>query len=370
MAIVVTGADGFIARNLRVRLRELGHSDVRCVTRATPADELRAALAGADWVFHLAGVNRPKDESEFAQGNAEFTRALCRMLAAAPRPAKVVYASSTQAALDNPYGRSKRAAEDALLQYGKDSGAPVFLFRLTNVFGKWARPYYNSAVATFCDQAAKGLPLTINDPQAPLRLVYIDDVVAAFVRLLTTGDVASGLVEVAPIYETTVGEVATLLREFVDSRRSLVTQRVGTGLVRALYSTYVSCLQPASFAYETPKYSDHRGEFVEMLKTPDCGQFSYFTATPGVTRGEHYHHSKTEKFLVIRGVARFAFRHIDSGERHELDVRGGEARIVETVPGWTHNISNIGQEELVVMLWANEIFERDRPDTVPLKVGS
>lgn len=368
MRIVVTGADGFIGKNLRLRLRELGHDDVVGVTRGTSVAQLRAALVGAEFVFHLAGVNRPQDPAEFTTGNAGFTGTLCEALAAAGSRARVVFASSTQAALDNPYGRSKRTAEQTLLEHGAATGASVSVLRLPNVFGKWSRPHYNSAVATFCHQIARGLPITIHDAAAPLQLVYVDDVVAAFVALLGAQAPATVGPDVSPVYQTTVGEVAEVLRSFAASRTTLVTPAVGTGLVRALYATYVSFLPTERFEYGVPRHADARGVFVEMLKTPDCGQFSYFTAHPGITRGEHYHHSKTEKFLVIRGTARFGFRHVDTGERHEIETRGGEGRIVETVPGWTHNITNVGDDELIVMLWANEIFDRDRPDTIAMKV--
>lgn len=365
MRIVITGADGFIGKNLRLRLGELGQHEVACITRATPQPEFESLLAGADFVYHLAGVNRPRDPGEFASGNTGTTEALCKALAGRATP--VAYASSTQAALDNAYGASKRAAEEALLAHARSSGAAVHLLRLTNVFGKWARPNYNSAVATFCHNVTRGLPITVHDERAPLKLVYIDDVVEAFTRLLDGGG-AGGYVDAGPVYETTVGEVADTVRGFSHSRTSLLTDRVGTGLVRALYSTYLSYLPPESFAYRVPSHADARGEFVEMLKTPDCGQFSYFTAHPGVTRGEHYHHSKTEKFLVIKGTAHFGFRQVQSGETRELVVRGGEGAIVETAPGWTHNITNIGDDEMIVMLWANEVFDRARPDTIAQKV--
>ena len=363
MRIVITGADGFIGRNLSVRLGEQGFTDVVGITLESSSDDLRAALQEAGFVFHLAGINRPKDVSEFATGNAAFTETVCELLAAAGNKAPVVLSSSTQAAVDNPYGLSKRAAEDALLKHSAASGAPVYLFRLTNVFGKWAQPNYNSAVATFCHNTARGGEISINDPAAALRLVYVDDVVEAFIGLLNKPETPSGFVEAGPEYETTVGEVAEMVRGFAASRASMLTPRVGLGLVRALYSTYLSYLPPESFAYEVPRHGDPRGVFVEMLKTPDCGQFSYFTAHPGITRGEHYHHSKTEKFLVIKGPAHFGFRHITTGERYELVTKGGEARIVETVPGWTHNITNIGDDEMIVMLWANEIFDQKKPDT-------
>lgn len=369
MRIVITGADGFIGRNLSVRLGELGFTDVVGITLDSSGADLREALQGAGFVFHLAGVNRPKDVSEFATGNAGFTETVCQLLQELGSKASVVLASSTQAALDNPYGRSKRAAEDALRTHAAASGVAVYLFRLTNVFGKWARPNYNSAVATFCHNTARGGEISINDPAAVLRLVYVDDVIESFVGLLNTPATPSGFVAAGPEYETTVGEVADMVRGFAASRASMLTPRVGLGLVRALYSTYLSYLPPESFAYEVPRHGDPRGVFVEMLKTPDCGQFSYFTAHPGITRGEHYHHSKTEKFLVIKGTAHFGFRHITTGERYELVTKGGEARIVETVPGWTHNITNIGDDEMIVMLWANEIFDQKKPDTFAMKVN-
>lgn len=369
MRIVVTGADGFIGRNLLARLRELDHDhDIVRVTRATDAEGLIRALAGANFVFHLAGINRPKDELEFATGNADFTRTLCEAASTQGRPVTIVYTSSTQAALDNPYGRSKREAEDILSRYARETGSAVHIFRLTNVFGKWARPNYNSAVATFCYNIAHGLPITINDPDAPLRLVYIDDVAAAFIKLLDPTTKASGVTELKPVYETTVGEVADTLRSFAEGRNSMVTLKVGTGFLRALHATYLSYLDPSSFAYEVPIHADNRGEFIEMLKTQDSGQLSYFTARPGITRGEHYHHTKTEKFLVIRGTARFGFRHIDTNQTFEIVTKGGEATIVETVPGWAHNVTNIGDDELICMLWANEIFDRDNPDTIAYKV--
>jgi UDP-2-acetamido-2,6-beta-L-arabino-hexul-4-ose reductase len=370
MQIVVTGSDGFIGKNLLVRLREAGYNDVTGITRSTGTEAAQLAFAGADVVFHLAGVNRPQDPLEFGRGNTDLTQNLATQLSEAGRRSTVVYASSTQAALDNPYGRSKLAAEAALRAYALNTGAAVQVLRLTNVFGKWSRPDYNSAVATFCHNLARGKPISVNNPSTPLRLLYIDDLMETFLQCLVHAPMEGlHLSEPGPVYETTVGEVAATLSSFALSRVSLQTDRVGTGLVRALYSTYLSFLPTEAFAYDVPRHADARGVFVEMLKTPDSGQFSYFTAHPGVTRGEHYHHSKTEKFLVIKGTAHYGFRHILSGQCHELVVSGGQGRIVETVPGWTHNITNIGSDELVVMLWANEIFDRSKPDTVALKVS-
>lgn len=367
MAVVVTGARGFIGQNLMVHLAERG-VDVAPIGSDSSEADLRSALVGADFVFHLAGVNRPETDDGFTAGNVDATRRLCDLMVETGRAIPVVYASSIQAERDNAYGRSKRAAEDLLLAYGQTTGAPVRVFRLANVFGKWSRPNYNSAVATFCHNIARGLDITVNDPSAALKLVYVDDVVSCFLATMDGVDGDAGFTEAGPVYETTVGEVADLIRSFADNRETLLIGRVGTGLTRALHSTFLSYLTPEAFSYEVPRHGDARGVFVEMLKTPDCGQFSYFTAGPGITRGQHYHHTKTEKFLVLTGEARFGFRHIVTNERYDLVTRGGEGRIVETIPGWTHDITNIGDTEMVVMLWANEIFDRARPDTVAQKV--
>ncbi|MGO4303101.1 UDP-2-acetamido-2,6-beta-L-arabino-hexul-4-ose reductase [Cupriavidus sp. RAF12] len=370
MNVLITGADGFVGKNLRLHFAERKDVQVRTFTRDDDVASLPALLSEADFVFHLAGVNRPQDPAEFVSGNAGLTELLCKALcdeaATRGRRVPVIYTSSTQAERDNAYGASKRAAEQALFAAQASHQVPVHVFRLPNVFGKWCKPNYNSAVATFCHNVARDLPIQVNDPAAPVTLVYVDDVVERFVQLMDGADSqtdADGFATVTPQYTTTVGELADNIRTFRDSRNTLVTERVGTGLVRALYATYVSYLPVESFAYTVPQYGDPRGVFVEMLKTPDCGQFSYFTAHPGITRGGHYHHTKTEKFLVIKGQARFKFRHMQTGETHELVTSGDKAEIVETVPGWTHDITNIGQDEMIVMLWANEVFDRARPDT-------
>ncbi len=370
MKVLITGANGFVGKNLRIHLAERKDVEVLCYTREHSVDELPELLDGVGFVFHLAGINRPQDPAEFAAGNTDLTVALCAAVAgiagATGRKVPVVFTSSIQAAQNNPYGASKRAAEEALFVLQRQHGVPVHVFRLPNVFGKWCKPNYNSAVATFCHNIARDLPIKVNDPAVPLTLVYVDDVLHRFIQLMDGADAAvdtNGFAVVAPQYTTTVGEVARLIQAFKNSRWTLVTERVGTGLVRALYATYVSFLPPESFTYTVPMHGDARGVFVEMLKTHDSGQFSYFTAHPGLTRGGHYHHSKTEKFLVIRGQAHFKFRHMHTGETHELTTSGAKAEIVETVPGWTHDITNIGTEELTVMLWANEVFERQHPDT-------
>ena len=369
MNVLVTGADGFIGKNLCVALREREGFEVLPVTRATDAEALAGMVARVDAVVHLAGVNRPQDVAEFTTGNADFTASLCEAMLHTGRTIPVVFASSIQAEHDNPYGASKRAAEDHLRRYGQASGADVALYRLANVFGKWSRPNYNSAVATFCHNIARGLPIQINDPNAEVRLIYIDDVVDALLAFLASPCAGVRQCEAGPVHAITVGALAKQIEAFKTVRDTLVSERVGTGLVRALYATYVSFLPPEAFSYGVPKYGDARGVFVEMLKTPDCGQFSFFTAHPGITRGGHYHHTKTEKFLVIKGRARYRFRHLLTDETFEVDSDGTSPLVVETIPGWAHDITTIGDDELVVMLWANEIFDRQKPDTVASTVA-
>ena len=368
MNILVTGSNGFIGQNLCVFLHEAGYDKVSTVTREDTDACILAKVNQADFIYHLAGINRPKNELDFKKGNTDLTALIVNELIASGKKTPVVLSSSIQASVDNAYGVSKAGAEKVVKLYQVETGAKVYIYRLPNVFGKWCRPNYNSAVATFCHNTINDLPITINDAKAELTLVYIDDVCKNFVRLLDPSVVTSDCCEIAPVYKTSVGGVVELLKTFKHSRESLITEKVGTEFTRALYSTYVSYLQPEQFSYPVTRHTDERGTFVEMLKTEDSGQFSFFTAHPGITRGGHYHHTKTEKFLVIKGKASFKFRHIASGEFYELLVDGEESRIVETAPGWSHDITNIGDEEMIVMLWANEIFDRENPDTINFKV--
>lgn len=365
MRVLVTGADGFIGRNLCVHLRERGHVAVP-FTRVDDFATLPSLLSTVDGVAHLAGANRPLSPDGFKRDNRELTEALVAGLASSDRPLPVVFASSAQATLDNPYGRSKLEAELALAALA--DAAPVIIMRLPNVFGKWARPFYNSAVATFCHQAARSLPLSVNDAEAPLALVHVDDVVAAIIAALAETRLGLHRPEVGPVHRTTVGEVAAILERLVADRRALRVGEVGSGLERALYATLLTYLETHEFAYDVPVYGDARGRFVEVVKTASSGQFSYFTQVAGVERGSHYHHSKSEKFLVVRGRARFRFRHLITGERVDVEADAAQPRIVDTIPGWTHDVQNLGEEEMIVLVWANEVFDRERPDTVPAMV--
>lgn len=364
--IAVTGADGFIGRNLAVRLGELGHN-VLPLVRGSERREWFAVIARADAVVHLAGANRPVDPDDFMRINHGTADLLADAIVAAERPVRVIYASSSRSIEPTDYGRSKLAGEERLEALAAQVGSLVYILRLPNVFGKWARPNYNSAVATFCHNVARDLPIRIDDPASPLSLVYIDDVVESIVALLNS-PTESGQVAVWPIYDTTVGAVADTIAGFRRDRADNLIDSVGIGLTRALYSTYVASLPVTEFSYPISAHSDPRGSFSEMLKTRTSGQFSYFTAHPGVTRGGHYHHSKTEKFLIVHGTARFRFRHVVTGEMHAIDVSSECPEIVETVPGWAHDVTNIGDTPLISLLWANEIFDRDHPDTIAAKV--
>ena len=369
MKVLITGANGFVGKNLQIRLTE---EKINFVTflHTDSDDALKEKIASTDFIVHLAGVNRPKNENEFAEGNTDLTRKITTILKKSNSKSPVIYSSSIQAELDNPYGLSKKYAENALSELSENCGNLVYNYRLPNVFGKWCKPNYNSAVATFCYNTVNGLAIQVNDPDAVINLVYIDDVVNEFIQVIknTIQKIAIEKTEVEPVYQITVGDLVTQLALFKESKSSSIIERVGTGLTRALYSTYISYFKPEAFNYGLTKHEDPRGVFVEMLKTKDSGQFSFFSAHSGITRGGHYHHSKNEKFLVIKGKAKFGFRNIATNEFYEVITSSDEPQVVETVPGWSHDITNIGDDEMFVMLWANEIFDPEKPDTIYHKV--
>lgn len=367
MNVLVTGAHGFIAKNLIFRLNELD-IQVLTYTRKNSTQDLEELIKVADFIVHLAGENRPKEEQDFDTVNAELTAYICDLLRSLGKNIPFILASSTQAKFNNAYGKSKLNAENSVKMLEIDTACSVYVYRLPGVFGKWCKPNYNSVVATFCYNISHNLPIKVSNPDLELTLVYIDDVIEEFLK--TIQGIKNNKIElsVQPEYKITLGNLSNQIKMFKESRNTLVSERVGNGFIRKLYSTYVSYLSPEQFTYTIPTYGDDRGTFSEILKTKDSGQFSFFTALPGLTRGEHYHHSKTEKFLVIHGKAKFNFRHIITEETYEIITSSKELKIVETVPGWSHNITNIGLEEMIVLLWANEIFDPNNPDTVAHKV--
>ncbi|OYU45455.1 MAG: capsular biosynthesis protein [Burkholderiales bacterium PBB4] len=369
MRVLITGADGFIGKNLQLHLAERNDVNVTRFTRSDCISGLPELLREIDCVFHLAGVNRPRDDIEFESGNVNLTRALTEAIStcvdSTGKKPSVIYTSSIQAEGSSPYGKSKRNAEQLLQALAYSHQVPVHVFRLPNVFGKWCKPNYNSVVATFCHNIALGLPIHIRDESATLNLLYVDDLVTHLLKVMD-GEVVVDPCHfdvLAPHYTATVGALARQIQAFKQSRTTLTTEPVGVGLQRALYATYISYLPAEAFSYPIPRYEDSRGVFVEFLKTSNAGQVSFLTVNPGITRGGHYHHSKTEKFLVVQGRARFKFRHMLTNVTHVLETAGEKPEVVETVPGWAHDITNVGTKEMIVMLWANEVFDRIRPDT-------
>ncbi|TGL37117.1 UDP-2-acetamido-2,6-beta-L-arabino-hexul-4-ose reductase [Leptospira perdikensis] len=364
MKVLITGSEGFIGKNLHLFLAEKKELQLFLSSRNTSEVELDSYLREAEVIFHLAGVNRPKAEKEFEEGNTNSTKQIVEKLTSINKNTTIIYASSAQAGIDNPYGRSKKQAEEILCEYQKKTNARVLIYRFPNVFGKFAKPNYNSVVATFCHNISRALPIEIHDPSKVLNLVFIDDILSEFYQRLVHSTESRELYpSISPEYTTTLQELADTLYRFEKVRTSLHISSVGTNFQRALYSTFISYMPINECQYNIPSYEDPRGRFVEMLKTESSGQFSYFTAPPGITRGRHYHHTKTEKFLIIQGKALFRFQHLVTKEYYEVKVEGEKPMIVDTIPGWTHDITNIGDNELIVMLWANEVFNRDLPDT-------
>lgn len=369
MKILVTGAHGFVGKNLVAALRNQGFMHLLEYDLNTNPILLDDFARDCDFVFHLAGVNRPENNDDFMKGNFGFTSQLLDALKRHNNKAPVLITSSTQAALDNPYGKSKKAGEDLLFAYSKETGAAVYIYRLPNVFGKWCRPNYNSAVATFCNNIANDLPVQVNDPNVNMTLVYIDDVVASFIDKLKNGTVSDQNFEkVTPFYEIKLGEIVNLIRSFKESRQSLYVPDMGDGFTKKLYSTYLSYLPADQFSYYLKMNTDNRGTFTEFLKTNDRGQVSVNISKPGITKGNHWHHTKNEKFLVVSGTGVIRFRKIDTEEVIEYFVSGEKLEVVDIPVGYTHNIENLGETDMVTIMWVNEVYDAEKPDTFFEKV--
>jgi UDP-2-acetamido-2,6-beta-L-arabino-hexul-4-ose reductase len=366
--ILVTGARGFIGKNLVVALERGEGTDVFPFDLDLPVADLERGLAQGDVVFHLAGVNRPGSEEEFEKGNVDPLRDILSRLERNGRRPLLVLASSTQALRDNPYGRSKRKAEELLLDYASRTGTPARIFRLPGVFGKWCRPNYNSVVATFCHSIARGLPIEISDPAATVELVHVDDVVLAFLGLLKGGVEGADFATVQPVFKTTLGELAGLLTDFHATRKILEVKDLSDPFHRRLFGTFVSYQPSDALAYALPVRSDVRGELAEFLKAGGHGQIFLSRTRPGITRGGHYHDLKVEKFLVVEGQAVIRFRHILTDERAEFAVSGTGLEVVDIPPGWTHSIENTGTSDLVTLFWSSEVHDPDRPDTFRAEV--
>lgn len=369
MKILVTGAKGFIGKNLVAELKNRKYMDVFEYDKDTDPSLLDEYCKKADFVFHLAGVNRPKDQSEFMEGNFGFTSILLDTLKKYHNNCPVMISSSIQAELDNPYGKSKKAGEDLLFEYGKETGTKVLVYRFPNVFGKWCRPNYNSAVATFCYNISHDLPITVNDPNAVMRLVYIDDVVDELINALNGKENRVGnFCEVPIVHTIKLGKIADLLYLFKKSREERSIPDMSDAFTKKLYSTYLSYLPENQFSYELKMNVDNRGSFTEFIKTPERGQVSVNISKPGITKGNHWHHTKNEKFLVVSGKGVIRFRKVDSDDIIEYYVSGDKLEVVDIPPGYTHNIENLGDTDMVTIMWANECFDPEKPDTYYLEV--
>ena len=371
MNILITGARGFMGKNLRSALTGRYGDAHRLMLLDMPhtEEELLAAAAEADFVFHLAGVNRPTDPADFQKGNADFTRQLLTLLKERGKRPPVLLSSSIQAALENPYGQSKLSAEQAVADYGRETGSAVYLYRLPNVFGKWSRPNYNSAVATFCHNVARGLPITVNDPSVTLRLVYIDDVVEEFLRAMDGQPHREGeWCAVQPVHEVNLGHMAELIQSFPALRDSLTAPDQSDPLVKKLYATYLSFLPPEDFSRPTVTHADQRGSFTELLHMGSRGQVSLNVSKPHITKGDHWHQTKHEKFIVLQGEGVIRFRKVGDSTVIAYKVSGENLTVVDIPTGYTHSIENTGDTDMLTLMWANEVFDPAHPDTLRLPV--
>ncbi|MDE4541335.1 capsular polysaccharide biosynthesis protein CapF [Thermoanaerobacterium sp. R66] len=369
MKILVTGARGFIGKNLVAELNNRGYKDIYEFDRDTDKLLLDEYTKDCEFVFHLAGVNRPKDEKEFMEGNFVFTSELLKLLKKHNNESPVLITSSIQAERDNPYGKSKRAGEELLFNYSKETGAKVLVYRLPNLFGKWSRPNYNSVVATYCYNIARGLDIQINDPETELTLCYIDDVLDEFIRALEGKETRNGEYCYVPVvHKIKLGDLAETIKSFKKSRKDLSIPNMDNELIKKLYSTYLSFLPENEFSYDLNMHCDDRGSFTEFIRTPDRGQLSINITKPGITKGNHWHHTKNEKFLVVSGKGIIRFRKVDSDEIIEYKVSGEKLQVVDIPTGYTHSIENVGDTDLVTIMWANEAFNPEKPDTYYLEV--
>lgn len=369
MKILVTGAKGFIGKNLVAHLNEQGFDVLSFDALDNVIGELPALVNQADFIVHLAGINRPNNVEEF-DDNFESTKTIIEMVEQTKRLIPIIYSSSTQAEKDNSYGKSKKKAEDLLFDFQNRSGNKTFVYRLDNVFGKWSRPNYNSVVATFCHNIARGLTITVDNPASGVSFIYIDDVVGSFIEVIKNQEEidSQNILAVRPVYLVSVGRLVQLLEQFRNMRKDLRVPSFKDDFEKKLYATYLSYLPADEFAYKVNSHCDNRGSFTELIRTDERGQFSVNVIKPGITKGNHYHHSKNERFIVVSGICETAFRKIDSDKITRYKTSGEEITVLDIPTGYTHSIKNIGTEDAIVFMWANEPFDASNPDTYFLEV--
>ena len=372
MKLLITGSSGFIGKNLIATLNYINKNqeiyNIIKIDKDNSSEDLKKGLLEADFIVHLAGVNRPKDEKEFKEGNTNLTKEIVDILKENNKKTPIIITSSIQAELDNSYGKSKKEAEEILINYGIETGAKNYIFRLPNVFGKWCRPNYNSAVATFCNNIARGEEIWISDPNKEMTLVYIDDVVRNIINIIQSKNTISGYLNVDIEYKKTLGCIVDLIKSFKKSRENLMVPNMNDEFTKKLYSTYLSYLPIDKFSYPLKMNIDNRGSFTEFLKSDDRGQVSINISKPGITKGNHWHHTKNEKFLVVSGEGIIQFRKINSEEIVEYKVSGEKLEVIDIPVGYTHNIINTGKENMVTVMWVNEIFNQKKTDTYYLEV--
>lgn len=369
MKVLVTGAKGFIGKNLVSTLEREDKYEIICIDRENSKEELEKGVLNSDFIVHLAGINRPKNEEEFFEGNTGLTEEIIEILKKNNKNTSILITSSIQADLDNAYGQSKKGAEEALIKYMADTKGNVFIFRLPNVFGKWCRPNYNSAIATFCHNIARGEEIWVSDPTKEMTLVYIGDVVRNIKNVIDNEKTyIPGYQNVDIEHKATLGEIVDLINSFKESRKSLMIPNMENELTKKLYSTYLSYLPENEFSYPLKMNVDNRGSFTEFIKSKDRGQVSVNISKPGITKGNHWHDTKNEKFLVVSGEGVIRFRKVDSEEIIEYKVSGEKLEVVDIPVGYTHSIINTGERDMVTIMWVNEIFNPEKPDTIYLEV--
>ena len=370
MKVLIPGSNGFIGKNLVCYIKYNTKYEILTFNRGDKLIDLKKRINSSDFIIHLAGENRPKDDKLFLKINSDLTKRLCKFIIQCNKKIPILFSSSVKAKEDSLYGKSKFSAESILQNLNVTNKNPIYIFRLSNIFGKWSKPNYNSVVSTFCHNIANNLPIKINDENKILNLSHVDDVISNFIKILRYKNHKEivNWPKIKPVYNISLNDLAQMILNYKIFRDKSHINKVGKGFNRALYSTFMSYVPPNNFSIKIPKNQDNRGLFVEILKTEDSGQFSFFTSKPGVIRGEHFHNTKTEKFLIVKGEAKFLFRNLLTDEILEILTSEKNLKIIDTIPGWIHSVENIGNDMLIGIIWANEIFDKKKSDTIMMKV--